>query len=1309
MKITSKFFKVSALTAVLLGAIVPMAQAGRLSGKIDYQTYLDFAANRGAFKPGLTQIPITGIDGTVYGTITVPMVDWAATDPSGVASLVNPMYVVSAKHNKGYTTVRYGGEAYHLVDKNESWSDFHAPRLNKVVTEVAPYGMVEGVINHLKADTKYLQRGRYVSFFRAGSGTHEYLTYDANGKVTNTQLMGAYKLMTGGTMPTLTGYANGDYLNARTVAELFPSGNNFLPTHPRAGDSGSPVVAYDTVNKNWVIVGVTSTVTSVGSNYATINDWFVNKSILEDTDAPVAVNGGKATWVFDAQTGNGTITVGNASYEMHGQVGKDNGHGKHLTFNGGGLIELAQDVNQGAAALTFNGHYTVQSQAGQDASWVGGGLILGEGSHVTWKVKGQKGDVMHVIGNGTLVVQGQGINEGGLKVGQGTVILDQQKDAQGQRQAFSSLNINSGRATVILKSADQVDPDTIRWGFRGGTLDVNGFDLTFHKLNHADEGAILANHSSKRATVNLRFYKTAQSGLAFNTAVIYHGQMQGNLNISNYMDPGWTAPFALDGGFNIRGDFSQTYGTLLFQGHPEIHAYVSESVANKVQAIANQKVNTQPTNFDQSDWQTRLFNLGTLQLTGADFGLGRNAILTGDIEANRSKVTLGDDRVFVDKFDGSGNKQLYAQGRNQDLAIEDQALFQGSIKAWNQSQVNIKGRFFGNLDATDSTVTLNSNSIQFIDAKIAKSKFTVMDGSTIAVTHGLQVDQAVHLGDSTLSLSAMATQSALDYLPGYVPTVNAGYYDVPKLTLTGDKAHVEVGAYGVLKSDVVIDGRGRIDFNGQAHLRNATSAVDKATVAKLNGYAHAWRGAIVGDWGQASLQNTYWLVTGASNLEALDIRSSLVAFRDGTDTNEKTLWQHYDDRNKFTRQFSSLQVQKLHLENSKLYMRTNGDTFDQVRVTGALTGQNNTLYIDNIKPVEGPTWTDLTVLTTQGTLPENFIRGGTSTVGFTTITPDVEVQRVGQGSKVVVTGLTTRIDRGRAATSQDVVAIGYQGFVNEINNMNLRMGELRDNPYHTGAWARVTDAAGSSATSSNEWTAVQVGADRQVRAGATQVYVGGLATYTKSTTTGQAYSAEGNSYGLGVYASTLFDSGLYVDAIAKYIRSSTDYSLRYAGQHAQTLHNNTLYAGAEVGYRIQLRPSTFVEPQAELVYGHLGSQDFTWTDQTQTMTMHQKASNPLVGRTGVVLGQRFEGTHWKIDARLGAHYEWDIVATQSVLLDDGLTAHELQSERDGRFIYALGVNAEVSDQVRLGLEVQRSAGGRFDIGHLVNANLRYSF
>ncbi|HDK1718591.1 TPA: autotransporter outer membrane beta-barrel domain-containing protein, partial [Escherichia coli] len=133
----------------------------------------------------------------------------------------------------------------------------------------------------------------------------------------------------------------------------------------------------------------------------------------------------------------------------------------------------------------------------------GAGIIVDRDASVNWQVNGVKGDNLHKIGEGTLVVQGTGVNEGGLKVGNGTVILNQQADSAGHVQAFSSVNIASGRPTVVLADNRQVNPDNISWGYRGGVLDVNGNDLTFHTLNAADFGAQLHNSSDKNVLISL--------------------------------------------------------------------------------------------------------------------------------------------------------------------------------------------------------------------------------------------------------------------------------------------------------------------------------------------------------------------------------------------------------------------------------------------------------------------------------------------------------------------------------------------------------------------------------------------------------------------------------------------------------------------------------------------------------------------------------------------------------------------------------------------------------------------------------------
>ncbi|EPC5847481.1 hypothetical protein ACRZ7N_005099, partial [Escherichia coli] len=72
-----------------------------------------------------------------------------------------------------------------------------------------------------------------------------------------------------------------------------------------------------------------------------------------------------------------------------------------------------------------------------------------------------------------------------------------QADADGKVQAFSSVGIASGRPTVVLSDSQQVNPDNISWGYRGGRLELNGNNLTFTRLQAADYGAIITNNSEK--------------------------------------------------------------------------------------------------------------------------------------------------------------------------------------------------------------------------------------------------------------------------------------------------------------------------------------------------------------------------------------------------------------------------------------------------------------------------------------------------------------------------------------------------------------------------------------------------------------------------------------------------------------------------------------------------------------------------------------------------------------------------------------------------------------------------------------------
>lgn len=175
------------------------------------------------------------------------------------------------------------------------------------------------------------------------------------------------------------------------------------------------------------------------------------------------------------------LTQGEKNYAMHGQNGSNLNTGKNLVFSGAeGYINLKNDVHQGAGSLTFKDNYTVASESG--SIWTGAGLIVEKDAIVTWKVNGENGDALHKIGEGTLYINGNGINPGNIRVGDGTVILSQRPDVNGNTQAFNKLTITSGRPTVVLADAHQLKPDNIYFGYKGGRLDVNGIDLIFNRI-----------------------------------------------------------------------------------------------------------------------------------------------------------------------------------------------------------------------------------------------------------------------------------------------------------------------------------------------------------------------------------------------------------------------------------------------------------------------------------------------------------------------------------------------------------------------------------------------------------------------------------------------------------------------------------------------------------------------------------------------------------------------------------------------------------------------------------------------------------
>jgi serine protease autotransporter len=1326
--------------------------AGTVNNELGYQLFRDFAENKGMFRPGATNIAIYNKQGEFVGTLDkAAMPDFSAVDSEiGVATLINPQYIASVKHNGGYTNVSFGdGEnRYNIVDRNNAPSlDFHAPRLDKLVTEVAPTAVTaQGAVAGA-----YLDKERYPVFYRLGSGT-QYIK-DSNGQLT--QMGGAYSWLTGGTVGSLSSYQNGEMISTSSGLVFDYKLNGAMPIYGEAGDSGSPLFAFDTVQNKWVLVGVLTAGNGAGgrgNNWAVIPLDFIGQKFNEDNDAPVTFRtseGGALEWSFNSSTGAGALTQGTTTYAMHGQQGNDLNAGKNLIFQGqNGQINLKDSVSQGAGSLTFRDNYTVTTSNG--STWTGAGIVVDNGVSVNWQVNGVKGDNLHKIGEGTLTVQGTGINEGGLKVGDGKVVLNQQADNKGQVQAFSSVNIASGRPTVVLTDERQVNPDTVSWGYRGGTLDVNGNSLTFHQLKAADYGAVLANNVDKRATITLDYalradkvalngwsesgkgtagnlykynnpytnttdyfilkqstygyFPTDQSSNAtwefvghsqgdaqklvadrFNTAgYLFHGQLKGNLNVDNRLPEGVTGALVMDGAADISGTFTQENGRLTLQGHPVIHAYNTQSVADKLAASGDHSVLTQPTSFSQEDWENRSFTFDRLSLKNTDFGLGRNATLNTTIQADNSSVTLGDSRVFIDKNDGQGTAFTLEEGTSVATKDADKSVFNGTVNLDNQSVLNINDIFNGGIQANNSTVNISSDSAVLGNSTLTSTALNLNKGANALASQSFVSDGPVNISDAALSLNSRPDEVSHTLLPVYD---YAGSWN-----LKGDDARLNVGPYSMLSGNINVQDKGTVTLGGEGELSPDLTLQNQMLYSLFNGYRNTWSGSLNAPDATVSMTDTQWSMNGNSTAGNMKLNRTIVGFNGGTSP------------------FTTLTTDNLDAVQSAFVMRTDLNKADKLVINKSATGHDNSIWVNFLKKPSDKDTLDIPLVSAPEATADNLFRASTRVVGFSDVTPTLSVRKEDGKKEWVLDGYQVARNDGQGKAAATFMHISYNNFITEVNNLNKRMGDLRDINGEAGTWVRLLNGSGSADGGfTDHYTLLQMGADRKHELGSMDLFTGVMATYTDTDASAGLYSGKTKSWGGGFYASGLFRSGAYFDLIAKYIHNENKYDLNFAGAGKQNFRSHSLYAGAEVGYRYHLTDTTFVEPQAELVWGRLQGQTFNWNDSGMDVSMRRNSVNPLVGRTGVVSGKTFSGKDWSLTARAGLHYEFDLTDSADVHLKDAAGEHQINGRKDGRMLYGVGLNARFGDNTRLGLEVERSAFGKYNTDDAINANIRYSF
>ena len=816
-------FRLNFLTACISLGIVSQAWAGHTYFGIDYQYYRDFAENKGKFTVGAQNIKVYNKQGELVGTsmTKAPMIDFSVVSRNGVAALVGDQYIVSVAHNGGYNDVDFGAEGrnpdqhrftYQIVrrnnykpDKDNHYNgDYHMPRLHKFVTDAEPVEMTDKMKGNNYADLN-----KYPDRVRIGSG-HHYWRYDND---THGDLAYSGNWLIGGNTHMQAGAGNGDVSLSGDVRK----GNDYgpMPTAGSFGDSGSPMFIYDATKKKWLINGVLRT----GNPFLGRENTFqlVRKNYFDEI-----FSANLKTTIFDFRTpknqhytfhskndGSGTITSGagkiykvklaNYNLSMKGTEpvytngGVNNyspalSHGENLSFidYGKGVLTFSNNIDQGAGGLYFEGDFIVSPT--HNETWKGAGISISDESTVIWKVNGVENDRLSKIGKGTLHIQAKGKNLGSISVGDGKVILEQQEDEQGKKQAFNEIGLVSGRGTVQLNDDKQFDTDKFYFGFRGGRLDLNGHSLTFKRIQNTDEGAMIVNHNTTQAAnITITGYDTINDDLKQLTNkrdIAFNGwfgetdenKHNGRLNLI-YQPTAEDRTLLLSGGTNLNGDITQTKGKLFFSGRPTPHAY---NHLNRPKDLGRPQGEV----VIDDDWINRTFKAENFYIQGGSAVVSRNVSkIEGNwTVSNNANATFG---VIPDK-----ENQICTRSDWTGLTICQ------SVNLTNPSVISSipKTHINGDISLIDHA-RLNVNGLVYLNGNVnaySNSEYHLTDkanqvGNIQLSNHAnATVDNATLMGDVTLNNNSHFTLNNHATQTGNIQLSDNANATVDNATLMGD-------------------------------------------------------------------------------------------------------------------------------------------------------------------------------------------------------------------------------------------------------------------------------------------------------------------------------------------------------------------------------------------------------------------------------------------------------------------------------------------------------------------------------------------
>ena len=277
----------------------------------------------------------------------------------------------------------------------------------------------------------------------------------------------------------------------------------------------------------------------------------------------------------------------------------------------------------------------------------------------------------------------------------------------------------------------------------------------------------------------------------------------------------------------------------------------------------------------------------------------------------------------------------------------------------------------------------------------------------------------------------------------------------------------------------------------------------------------------------------------------------------------------------------------------------------------------------------------------------------------------------------------------------------------DIDSLRKRMGDFRFRNLKdtSGIWGRDFHGSYDGQGINSKYNGFQLGYD--YAANDKSVY-GFFAERNISSPKYSYGSSENHGLSAGVYGTWFGDSGVYTDVVAKWGRDDTELKSwgNYPDRADYRTHNESL--SVEFGKTFTKDNGLFLEPEAQMVFGHLGSKDYT---TRRGKTVHMGGYDSAIGRLGILFGKRVtEGEHpYDYYLKFSVLHEFGGSRSFHLAALDGETMDYSEDYQDTWEEAGFGGSWHVGGNTNLYADVERSFGGNWNKKWQWNIGVNWQF